>query len=147
MSHELRTPLNAIIGYSEMLQEEAEDLENEEFEEDLERINGTGKHLLGCWRRYSLGVNRTTGRGLIDSHFDSHTESLPRPSADNDGIPSRYLATKWTLTDTSGRPPTRLLIRVSRVGPPHGPRCMRATLAWMRGMWHWSRTYARVGFD
>ena len=26
MSHELRTPLNAIIGYSEMLQEEVEDL-------------------------------------------------------------------------------------------------------------------------
>ena len=47
MSHELRTPLNAIIGYSEMLQEEAVDLENEEFEEDLERINGAGKHLLG----------------------------------------------------------------------------------------------------
>ena len=47
MSHELRTPLNAIIGYSEMLQEEAEGLQNEEFEEDLERINGAGKHLLG----------------------------------------------------------------------------------------------------
>jgi GAF domain-containing protein len=47
MSHELRTPLNAIIGYSEMLQEEAEDLQNEEFEEDLERINSAGKHLLG----------------------------------------------------------------------------------------------------
>ena len=47
MSHELRTPLNAIIGYSEMLQEEAEDLANAEFEEDLERINGVGKHLLG----------------------------------------------------------------------------------------------------
>ncbi|NIR43073.1 MAG: PAS domain S-box protein, partial [Gemmatimonadetes bacterium] len=26
MSHELRTPLNAIIGYSEMLQEEVQDL-------------------------------------------------------------------------------------------------------------------------
>ena len=26
MSHELRTPLNAIIGYSEMLEEEAQDL-------------------------------------------------------------------------------------------------------------------------
>ncbi len=47
MSHELRTPLNAIIGYSEMLQEEVEELENEEFEEDLERIHGAGKHLLG----------------------------------------------------------------------------------------------------
>jgi len=47
MSHELRTPLNAIIGYSEMLQEEAQDLGNQEFEDDLERINGAGKHLLG----------------------------------------------------------------------------------------------------
>jgi signal transduction histidine kinase len=47
MSHELRTPLNAIIGYSEMLQEEVEELDNEEFEEDLNRINGAGKHLLG----------------------------------------------------------------------------------------------------
>ena len=47
MSHELRTPLNAIIGYSEMLQEEIEDAGNEEFQEDLERINGAGKHLLG----------------------------------------------------------------------------------------------------
>ena len=47
MSHELRTPLNAIIGYSEMLQEDAAELENEEFEEDLSRINGAGKHLLG----------------------------------------------------------------------------------------------------
>ena len=47
MSHELRTPLNAIIGYSEMLQEDVEAIGNEEFEEDLERINGAGKHLLG----------------------------------------------------------------------------------------------------
>jgi signal transduction histidine kinase/DNA-binding response OmpR family regulator len=47
MSHELRTPLNAIIGYSEMLQEEAEDLGNEAFLPDLQRINAAGKHLLG----------------------------------------------------------------------------------------------------
>jgi signal transduction histidine kinase len=47
MSHELRTPLNAIIGYSEMLQEEAEDLEGEAFLPDLQRINAAGKHLLG----------------------------------------------------------------------------------------------------
>ena len=47
MSHELRTPLNAIIGYSEMLLEDAVDLGNEDFDQDLERINGAGKHLLG----------------------------------------------------------------------------------------------------
>jgi len=47
MSHELRTPLNAIIGYSEMLQEEAEDLGSDAFLPDLQRINSAGKHLLG----------------------------------------------------------------------------------------------------
>ena len=46
MSHELRTPLNAIIGYSEMLQEEAEDLGEEDFVKDLKKIQGAGKHLL-----------------------------------------------------------------------------------------------------
>ncbi len=46
MSHELRTPLNAILGYSEMLEEEAEDLELENFTSDLGRINAAGKHLL-----------------------------------------------------------------------------------------------------
>jgi signal transduction histidine kinase len=47
MSHELRTPLNAIIGYSEMLQEEAEDLGEQTFLPDLQKINAAGKHLLG----------------------------------------------------------------------------------------------------
>ena len=46
MSHELRTPLNAIIGYSEMLQEDAEDVGQTEFVPDLEKINLAGKHLL-----------------------------------------------------------------------------------------------------
>ena len=47
MSHELRTPLNAIIGYSEMLQEEAEDLDQADLIPDLKRIHGAGTHLLG----------------------------------------------------------------------------------------------------
>jgi PAS domain S-box-containing protein len=46
MSHELRTPLNAILGYSEMLQEEAQDLGEEHFAGDLQKIHGAGKHLL-----------------------------------------------------------------------------------------------------
>ena len=46
MSHELRTPLNAIIGYSEILQEEASELENKTAARDLEKINVSGHHLL-----------------------------------------------------------------------------------------------------
>jgi len=46
MSHELRTPLNAIIGYSEMLQEEAEEEGHEEFVPDLSKIHSAGRHLL-----------------------------------------------------------------------------------------------------
>lgn len=46
MSHELRTPLNAIIGYSEMLQEDADEMGNRHLAEDLQRIHGAGRHLL-----------------------------------------------------------------------------------------------------
>ncbi|HXV44028.1 MAG TPA: CHASE4 domain-containing protein, partial [Anaerolineae bacterium] len=46
MSHELRTPLNAIIGYSEMLQEEVEELDQTELIPDLKKINEAGHHLL-----------------------------------------------------------------------------------------------------
>lgn len=47
MSHELRTPLNAIIGYSEMLQEDVKDLDEENLIPDLKRIHSAGQHLLG----------------------------------------------------------------------------------------------------
>ena len=46
MSHELRTPLNAIIGYSEMLEEEAQDTGGQEMLGDLGKIRSAGKHLL-----------------------------------------------------------------------------------------------------
>jgi len=47
MSHELRTPLNAIIGYSEMLQEEAHDMDYAGTIPDLVKINSSARHLLG----------------------------------------------------------------------------------------------------
>ncbi|MEZ2343993.1 urea ABC transporter substrate-binding protein [Microcoleus sp.] len=47
MTHELRTPLNAILGYSELLQEEAQELGEEDFVMDLASINIAGKQLLG----------------------------------------------------------------------------------------------------
>lgn len=46
MSHELRTPLNAITGYSEMLQEEAQDLGNDSMIPDLRKIQAASRHLL-----------------------------------------------------------------------------------------------------
>jgi PAS domain S-box-containing protein len=46
MSHELRTPLSAVIGYSEMLEEEAEDLGQESMLEDLRKIESNARHLL-----------------------------------------------------------------------------------------------------
>jgi signal transduction histidine kinase/DNA-binding response OmpR family regulator len=47
MSHELRTPLNAIIGYSQILQEDAEDEGNLGAVADLKKIETAGNHLLG----------------------------------------------------------------------------------------------------
>ncbi len=47
VSHELRTPLNAVIGLSQLLQEEAGDLNlSVDFITDLETINTAGKQLL-----------------------------------------------------------------------------------------------------
>ncbi len=46
MSHELRTPLNAVIGYSEILKEEAEDLNATNMVKDLHKIHVSGKQVL-----------------------------------------------------------------------------------------------------
>ena len=44
--HSLRTPLNQIIGYSEMLQEEAEDFGLEAYTPDLAKVRAAGAQLL-----------------------------------------------------------------------------------------------------
>ncbi len=46
MSHELRTPLSAVIGYSEMLEEEVEELGETRLLADLEKIKSNARHLL-----------------------------------------------------------------------------------------------------
>jgi signal transduction histidine kinase/ActR/RegA family two-component response regulator len=47
MSHELRTPLNAIIGYSEMLEEDAQSGGHTALVPDLQKIRAAGRQLLG----------------------------------------------------------------------------------------------------
>ena len=46
MSHEIRTPMNAILGFTELLQEQAEDLHQQAFVPDLKKIHTAGRHLL-----------------------------------------------------------------------------------------------------
>ncbi len=46
MSHELRTPLSAVIGYSEMMEEEIEDLGERGLLTDLDKIKSNARHLL-----------------------------------------------------------------------------------------------------
>ena len=47
MSHELRTPLNAIIGFSELLVEDLESINQKEMADDVNKILNAGIHLLG----------------------------------------------------------------------------------------------------
>ena len=70
MSHELRTPLNAIIGYSEMLEEDAEDLEQDDFIPELQKIQSAGKHLLGL-------INDVLDLSKVEAgHMDMYLETF-----------------------------------------------------------------------
>lgn len=46
IQHEVRTPLNQIIGYTELLQEEASELEDQRCLDDLAKIHSASHHLL-----------------------------------------------------------------------------------------------------
>ena len=74
MSHELRTPLNAIIGYSEMLQEDAQDMGKEDFVADLQKIHAACKHLLGL-------INDVLDISKIEAgRMDLYLETIDVPS-------------------------------------------------------------------
>jgi len=47
MSHELRTPLNAILGYTELILDNVYGEVSEKIREVLERLEKSGRHLLG----------------------------------------------------------------------------------------------------
>ncbi len=69
MSHELRTPLNAIIGYSEMLQEEVEDLGHDTISSDLEKVHTAGRHLLALINNI-LDLSKIEA-GKMDLHVET----------------------------------------------------------------------------
>jgi ammonium transporter len=68
MSHELRTPLNAIIGYSELIEEEAQDLGHDTYIPDLKKIRASGKHLMSLIGSI-LDLSKIEA-GKMEMHFE-----------------------------------------------------------------------------
>lgn len=72
LRHELRTPLNQIIGYSELLQEEAEEEGASDLVPDLQKIHAAGQRLLAL-------LNETFGGTLplgskTETVFSAHED-------------------------------------------------------------------------
>lgn len=74
MSHELRTPLSAILGYSELLQEDAESDGNKELCSDLAKIQSAGEHLLDIVNSV-LDLSRIEA-GRMELHIESFRTSV-----------------------------------------------------------------------
>jgi sigma-B regulation protein RsbU (phosphoserine phosphatase) len=70
LRHELRTPLNAVIGYSEMLIEDVQNLEEEDGRaaliRDLETIRAAGTHLLALINDILDPAHIATTQGMLD---------------------------------------------------------------------------------
>jgi signal transduction histidine kinase/CheY-like chemotaxis protein len=91
MSHEIRTPLNAVIGYSELLQDDAEDQGLLQFIPDLKKIHGAGKHLLSLINdildlsKIEAGRMRLSLESFTLSSLISELESTARPLIEKNG--------------------------------------------------------------
>ncbi|MEA5498541.1 MAG: response regulator [Limnoraphis robusta] len=68
MSHELRTPLNAIIGYSQLLEMEAQDQQLEDLIPDLQQINHAGQDLLAIFSNILEMCQLETGKQRVYPH-------------------------------------------------------------------------------
>lgn len=94
LKHQLRTPLNHIIGYSEMLQEEAEAQGEENFIVNLQQIRAAGQQLLALINHNLDSITADSGKASINrlrhqlrkpiSQIISSSETLQR-QADRQG--------------------------------------------------------------
>lgn len=88
MSHELRTPLNAIIGFSEMLQDEAEEEHDDSYIDPLKRISKAGYHLLDLINdildlsKVEAGKMELVAKEISIDGFLDQLQSLAQPLAD-----------------------------------------------------------------
>lgn len=84
--HNLRTPLNHIIGYSEMLIEEAEDQQLENFAADLRKIHAAGKQLLGDLDQL-FGAKPTRSQPISANVSSGAREFTPKSTAPAENTP------------------------------------------------------------
>jgi DNA-binding response OmpR family regulator len=79
LRHDLKTPLNQIIGYSEMLQEDAEELGQTGFVADLKKIETAGRTLLGMIDALDfVGGRVQASKGAAPTLSDRRTIVVPR---------------------------------------------------------------------
>ena len=81
MSHELRTPLTAVIGYSEMLEEELEDLGEKELVGDLGKIESNARHLLSLINDV-LDLSKIEANRMTTYAEDADVAKLVQEAAD-----------------------------------------------------------------
>jgi PAS domain S-box-containing protein len=92
MSHELRTPLNAVLGFSQLLQSNAQEPLGPRQREQVEAIRQAGWHLLALVNdvldvsRIESGHLRVEPRGVDLLHLLDEVAALVRPQADRAGI-------------------------------------------------------------
>jgi sigma-B regulation protein RsbU (phosphoserine phosphatase) len=77
LCHDLRTPVNQIIGYSEMLQELAEDLSCAKHIPDLKKIRQAASLWLGLMEEHLLPPSSATGSDLAPASTGTGSTLLP----------------------------------------------------------------------
>jgi signal transduction histidine kinase/DNA-binding response OmpR family regulator len=97
MSHELRTPLNAIIGITEMLQEDARDLNRDDEIEPLDRVLRASRQLLAL-------INDILDLSKIEAgKMDVHLETFSIAPLVDDVV--------TTITSAAAKNGNQLLVR------------------------------------
>ncbi len=102
--HELRTPINQILGYSELLQEEAEGDGHPQYIPDLQRIQSAARRLIGMVDNLftpsgQKPVSKETPRPERPEGEAPQPEGPPKPPGEQTGV-------KWRALSPKSAPPT-----------------------------------------
>lgn len=70
LCHDLRTPVNQIIGYSEMLQEDAEAIGRKKYLPDLRKIRDAASLWLGLMEEHLLPTGSSADAAVVGAEFE-----------------------------------------------------------------------------